>query len=344
MPPWCPTLVARIPFVLVLVAFAMMVLATMAPALAAPSKGSLHVRDEAGGDAPGNDPHVSCSFWLRGEGLPDGPVDLLFRTWPPGGDGTQVATATATGPDFLAGPFTLAPGHYRVEAATGDAGKSKTFWVDACAEPSPSPSPTSTPSPTPSPSPTPEPSPSSSPSPTASASPTPEPSPTSSPSSTASPSPTPEPSPTSSPSPTPSPSTSPISSTSSTASPTPPPAPALACPTDLRARHLDNGTVLVTFTPTPGSAGTQLLRQAAGGGWVLLATLGPGIDRFWDEDVSADTAYSYEARALGDAGGAVDCPAVHAVAVPDLGSALAIGLGLAGAVVPFVVLSRRRAR
>lgn len=100
-----------------------------------------------------NVPHVSCDFWIEGFMLGDDSGWIVFYSWPPTGDKSEV---TPTGADltweadagdasgefhFLQGPFQLPPGHYRVEVYTDDGhpgsdsghfAKTKTFWVEPC--------------------------------------------------------------------------------------------------------------------------------------------------------------------------------------------------------------------
>ena len=97
-----------------------------------------------------NVPHVDCDFWIEGFMLGDDEGWIEFYAWPPTGDMELVETGedqnwTAdTGSvsgefHFLAGPFTLESGHYRVEIFTTDGhpgsdsghfAKAKTFWVE----------------------------------------------------------------------------------------------------------------------------------------------------------------------------------------------------------------------
>ena len=97
-----------------------------------------------------NVPHVDCQFWIEGFDLGDDSGWIVFYAWPPTGDKQVVEsgedqnwTANAGNVsgefDFLAGPFTLESGHYRVEVFTTDGhpgsdsghfAKSKTFWVE----------------------------------------------------------------------------------------------------------------------------------------------------------------------------------------------------------------------
>lgn len=100
-----------------------------------------------------NVPHVSCDFWVEGFMLGDDSGWIVFFSWPPTGNKTEV---TPTGDDldwsadlgnssgeyhFINGPYQLPEGHYRVEVYTDDGhpgsdsghfAKSKTFWVDPC--------------------------------------------------------------------------------------------------------------------------------------------------------------------------------------------------------------------
>lgn len=107
-----------------------------------------------------NVPHVSCDFWLEAFGMSDDEIAIRFFAWPPTGDMSEVQplkgelTATADSGEssgefhFLAGPFELPPGHYRVEIYTDDGhpggnpehmAKAKTFWVEACDVPTENP-------------------------------------------------------------------------------------------------------------------------------------------------------------------------------------------------------------
>lgn len=117
--------------------------------------GTIKVHDDEVTDpGPNNEPHVSCSFWIEGFNMHGSEGDLVFYAWPPTGDKSEIVptgdtewsgAANGDGYHFVAGPFELPPGHYRVEAYS-DAGhpgghghfsKTKTFWVDPCDEPNP---------------------------------------------------------------------------------------------------------------------------------------------------------------------------------------------------------------
>lgn len=103
-----------------------------------------------------NVPHVSCDFWVEGFNMNDDSGVLVFYAWPPTGDITEVTPDGASlewesdgvneqqNHHFLAGPFQLEKGHYRLEVLTDDGhpggagehmAKAKTFWVEPCDEP-----------------------------------------------------------------------------------------------------------------------------------------------------------------------------------------------------------------
>ena len=120
------------------------------PALATDNnQGTVKVHDdESENPAQRNVPHVDCEFWIEGFKMSDDSGWIVFFAWPPTGDMEMVETgedqnwtADVTdehGSHFLAGPFTLPSGHYRVEIYTdvGHPGaedhfaKAKTFWVE----------------------------------------------------------------------------------------------------------------------------------------------------------------------------------------------------------------------
>lgn len=121
------------------------------------NQGTIKVHDnEAESPPQRNVPHVACEFWVEGFDLGDDAGWIVFYAWPPTGDKSVVESGEGQdwtadpwseehGFHFLAGPFTLPEGHYRVEVYT-DAGhpgssreegnphfaKSKTFWVEPC--------------------------------------------------------------------------------------------------------------------------------------------------------------------------------------------------------------------
>lgn len=109
--------------------------------------GTIKVHDEAEADPDKrNEPHVDCEdFWVEGFKMKADSGALTFYSWPPTGDKAVVLEAEWTADDetpknhFLAGPFTLPAGHYRVEASNADKQngdgahtKSKMFWVEEC--------------------------------------------------------------------------------------------------------------------------------------------------------------------------------------------------------------------
>lgn len=138
----------------ILAAMLLTALAVPAQAQDDNNAGTVKVHDDAAENPPQrNVPHVSCDFYVEGFGMNDPSGWLVFFAWPPTGDHEPVmptganVTWTADREDdngnfhFLAGPFFLPPGHYRVEVYTddghpgGDEGmfaKAKTFWVEEC--------------------------------------------------------------------------------------------------------------------------------------------------------------------------------------------------------------------
>lgn len=148
-----------------LFAAAMLALALVsAPAAATHNNaGTLKVHDDENTTpVKRNVPHVDCDFWVEGFGMSDDSGTLVFFSWPPTGDKNVVTpggngsldwtadSGTTSGEyHFLAGPFTLPSGHYRVEASTDDGhpgsnaghfAKTKTFWV-TCEPTPPAPTP-----------------------------------------------------------------------------------------------------------------------------------------------------------------------------------------------------------
>ncbi|HUR70229.1 MAG TPA: hypothetical protein VM370_13375 [Candidatus Thermoplasmatota archaeon] len=117
------------------------------------NRGTIKVHDDETADPEvRNEPHVSCDFWIEGFNMKDPDGYLVFYSWPPTGDKSEVTptgdgldwTGTADGDgeyDFLNGAYQLPAGHYRVEAYTNDGhpggdgshfAKAKMFWVDPC--------------------------------------------------------------------------------------------------------------------------------------------------------------------------------------------------------------------
>lgn len=118
------------------------------------NQGTVKVHDNEDEDPDRrNVPHVDCDFWIEGFNLGDDSGWIVFYGWPPTGDKEIVwsgeeqnwtgAWSEEHSYHFLAGPFSLPSGHYRVEVYT-DAGhpgatpdgsnphfaKAKTFWVE----------------------------------------------------------------------------------------------------------------------------------------------------------------------------------------------------------------------
>ena len=150
-------------------ALAVLAVATVAfalnPATAQGNSGTIKVHDGTDTDPPTrNEPHVDGDAFVEGFNMAADEGTLRFFSWPPTGDRELVLETTWGADDgepafhFLAGPFELPCGHYRVEAQNGmdeddfpGGTKSKMFWVDCppAEEPEePEPTPTSGPTPT----------------------------------------------------------------------------------------------------------------------------------------------------------------------------------------------------
>lgn len=116
------------------------------------NRGTIKIHDDLTTDPEErNEPHVSCDFYVQGFNMNDDSGFLVFYSWPPTGNKTEVTpegdNLTWTGvPDgdgefnFLKGAYQLPVGHYRVEAWTDEGhpsggeqfAKAKMFWVDPC--------------------------------------------------------------------------------------------------------------------------------------------------------------------------------------------------------------------
>lgn len=120
--------------------FAALSLATIPANAGDANPGTLKVH-EAGelGDMR-NDPHVGCEFFLEGFNMVAASGTITIKAWPPTGDKRVVLTGNwsadggdANGHHFVAGPFTLAEGHYKAYVSNApEHTKTKVFWVDGC--------------------------------------------------------------------------------------------------------------------------------------------------------------------------------------------------------------------
>lgn len=118
--------------------------------------------------------------------------------------------------------------------------------------------------------------------------------------------------------------------------------PPLPCPTDLRAQANEDTTILLGWTPAPGSDGSNVYRAAGDGQLELVAALGPGEDEYLDEDTEVGVTYTYEVRAVFGEEESADCDQIQVTAIPFFGAAVGAlaALGGSGA---YVLLRRRRA-
>ena len=269
-----------------------------------PNTGTIKVHDGTGTDPPTrNEPHVEGDVYVEGSNMDADSGDLFFFSWPPTGTGELVLETTWEADDgapafhFLAGPFELPCGHYRVGASNGPAEpedfpggmKKKTFWVGCPDEPEPEP--------------------------TTSSSSSTGPEPTSSGSSSTGPEPEPEPE----------------------------PEPTLGCPTDLSAEAQGDGSVVLTWTPAPGSEGTNVYRAAGDGDFEYVTTTAEGVGTYHDTTTEAGGAYAYLVTGLFGNEESEGCALVEATAIPEFPTALGFGLASAGGLLAVAWAGRRKA-
>jgi hypothetical protein len=92
-----------------------------------------------------NDPHICGLIDIYGNGMANASGSFVVVAWPPTGDGsTVVASATWSydqtlgGNQVIAGPLSLAEGHYKLTVSQ-DPTKAKVFWSTCSVLPSPTP-------------------------------------------------------------------------------------------------------------------------------------------------------------------------------------------------------------
>ncbi len=126
------------------IALAFLATTAMAPD---PNHGTVKVKDVRLDDTA-NEPHVDCEFYIRGFNMAAPNGTITIRVWNPTGDGDVVLESTWTAgtsvdaevvveaDGFLAGPYTLPSGHYKLFVSNAEGHfKHKVFWVDC--EPAP---------------------------------------------------------------------------------------------------------------------------------------------------------------------------------------------------------------
>jgi hypothetical protein len=259
-----------------------------------------------------NEPHVSGDFYIEGFNMAADSGGLFFFSWPPTGNRELVRETTWEADDgepafhFLAGPFELPCGHYRVAASNGPAEpedfpggmKHKAFWVDDCAEPEP-----------------------------------PECGEPGAP-------PCPEEPECGEPGAPPCPEEPECGEPG--APPCPGPEPEMVCPTGLLAIANGDGSVRLTWTEAPGSDGTNVYRADGDGDFVYVTTTAAGSDEYLDTTTVAGASYAYMVTGLYGNEESVGCALVEVTAIPDLPTALGAGLAMGGSLVAFALLARRR--
>jgi hypothetical protein len=102
-----------------------------------------------------NDPHICGLIDIYGNGLADAAGSFQVVAWPPTGDGSTVVASgswsydqTLGGNQVIAGPLSLAEGHYKLMVSQ-DPRKAKVFWSTCPVLPTPTPTGGAWPFPTP---------------------------------------------------------------------------------------------------------------------------------------------------------------------------------------------------
>ncbi|MEA3165392.1 MAG: hypothetical protein QOJ26_244 [Thermoplasmata archaeon] len=313
-----------------LIVVALAVLGTATNVASASNPGTIKVHDGPTADpAQRNEPHVSGDLYVEGFNMAEDSGNLFFFSWPPTGDKQLVMESTwsADGGEpanhFLAGPFFLPCGHYRVGASNGPAEasefpggmKKKTFWVEDCASPpscgdegAPECPPCGTDD-TP-------------PCPTCGTDDTP-----------------PCPCGTEGQPPCP------CGTEGQPPCPAPEPEPELECPSDLAlaAQEVGAHDVLLTWTPANGSAGTNVYRAEGDDDFEYVTTTAADVGSYLDETTVEGHSYTYMVTALFGNRESQDCDRVEITVLPDLPTMASAGLALGGSLLAFALLGRRKA-
>lgn len=134
-----------------------------------------------------------------------------------------------------------------------------------------------------------------------------------------------------------------LPSSSSPPSSTSTPPPANPCPTDLEAVAEGSGTVTLTWTPAPGSDGTNIYRAVDDGAFDYLATSGPEGGAYVDDAVEVDVTYRYYLTALFGDEESVDCDEVEVTVIPDLPTLFAVSAASVGGLAAYLGFRRRKA-
>lgn len=292
-----------------------------------PNTGTIKVRDGPTADPPARtEPHVSGDLFIEGSTMAADSGGLFFFSWPPTGDGELVLETTWEADDgepafhFLAGPFELPCGHYRVGASNGPAEpedfpggmKKKGFWVECPDEgPGPEPEPPcgeegAPPCPPP-----------------CGADDTP---------------PCPPPCGTDDTPPCP----APCGTDDTPPCPAPEPAPEMECPSGLLAIANGDGSVQLAWTEAPGSDGTNVYRADGDGDFEYVTTTVAGVESHLDTTTVAGESYTYLVTGLFGNEESEGCMVVETTAIPDLPTVLGAGLALGGSLLAFALLGRRR--
>ena len=130
-------------YALILGTAALLCLSATATASGTANHGTVKVQEDSETGDHSNNPHVGCSFSVEGFKMAADAGTITIKAWPPEGDHETVVLSdnwTADegdsaddkdGAHFVAGPYELESGHYKVFASNApDHDKTKVFWVD----------------------------------------------------------------------------------------------------------------------------------------------------------------------------------------------------------------------
>lgn len=117
---------------------------------------------------------------------------------------------------------------------------------------------------------------------------------------------------------------------------------AMECPTELAATARGDGGVNLTFSPAPGSDGTNIYRAEGTGDFEFLATVGPGETAYADNTTEPGVTYTYTVTALYGDSETQECGQVEVTTIPDLPTFAAVGAAGVLGTAAYAVARRRK--
>lgn len=118
--------------------------------------------------------------------------------------------------------------------------------------------------------------------------------------------------------------------------------PIMACPTDLVAVANGDGSVTLSWTPAPGSVGSNVYRADDGGDFEYLATVGQDVGTYTDATTTPGTGYEYLVTGLYGDQESQQCGVVEVTAIPEFPTLAAMGLATGGGALAMLLLRRRK--